>query len=467
MREPTVEIGEPSAEESPDQSAGTALTEGSLVKRLGQLALPFLIPNLLHLVVLVADRVWIGDIGTEAMAGLGIAHAALMICVTLLMGPAIGTLAGVARAVGGGDPEEARRLFGQGMLIGLFVGAFFALLAFFAPAFIMEFMAGGAADPTVLDGARSYLTISLVSLLFNAPLFALTFGVQGAGDGKAAFVIGAIAPVVNLILDPILIFGCGLGLPGAAWATLIAYGCALIGGCLYLMGPKRAFGLDVRQLRPDLTAARFIIRVGLPGTLEQLVRTCALFLLVRVLAEFGATVLSAYTATIVVTMVLVLPGLAFGQATAALMGQNLGANKPQRAWRTAWTSVTIYAGVMIVAGLFIWSFAPILIGLFDGNEAVVEEGAQLLRVMVLSFPAIAVALILSKAFAGASTTLPPMIAAALAHLVFQIPCAWLFSDWYGALGAYIAMAAAFYVHAMLNAVLFWRIFGGYDQPQRT
>ena len=111
-------------QEKVERQSASDLTEGSLVKRLGQLALPFLIPNLLHLVVLVADRVWVGDVGTEAMAGLGVAHAALMICVTLLMGPAIGTLAGVARSIGAGDDEEARRLFGQGLLIGLCVGAF-------------------------------------------------------------------------------------------------------------------------------------------------------------------------------------------------------------------------------------------------------------------------------------------------------------------------------------------------------
>ena len=128
-------------QEKVERQSASDLTEGSLVKRLGQLALPFLIPNLLHLVVLVADRVWVGDVGTEAMAGLGVAHAALMICVTLLMGPAIGTLAGVARSIGAGDDEEARRLFGQGLLIGLCVGAFFAMSAWYAPAWIMDFMA--------------------------------------------------------------------------------------------------------------------------------------------------------------------------------------------------------------------------------------------------------------------------------------------------------------------------------------
>ena len=182
-----------------------------------------------------------------------------------------------------------------------------------------------------MENARAYLTISLISLLFNAPLFALTFGVQGAGDGKAAFVIGAIAPIVNLILDPLLIFGCDLGLAGAAWATLIAYAVALLAGCIYLMNPARRIGFHPGLLRFDQPVARLIIKVGLPGTLEQLVRTCALFLMVRIIAEFGPTILSAYTATIVVMMVLVLPGLAFGQATAALIGQNLGADKPARA----------------------------------------------------------------------------------------------------------------------------------------
>ncbi len=434
------------------------LTEGSLVRRLVQLAVPFLIPNLLYLAVLVADRMWIGQVGTEAMAGLGVAHAALMICVTMIMGPAIGTLGRVARAIGAGNNDQALSFYGQGLLVGLVIGVVFAVLAFLLPDLVIAVMSDAEADAQMLAGARDYLAISMFALLFNGPLFVLTFGVQGAGDGRSAFLVGAIAPIVNLILDPILIFGANLGLSGAAYATLIAYACALLFGCLLLSQRRRSFRLEWPRLWPVSDKTYEIIRVGLPGTLEQLVRTSALFLMVMILARFGAMVLSAYTATIVITMTLVLPGLAFGQATAALMGQNLGAERPVRAWRTAWTSVWLYSGVMVVAGLVVWSWSAELIGLFDSHPSVIQEGQRLLRIMVLSFPAVAIALILSKAFVGASVTLPPMFAAAAAHLVFQIPCAWYLGGRLGAEGAYMAMSAAFYVHAALNMFLFWRKF---------
>jgi putative MATE family efflux protein len=435
-----------------------ALTEGSLVKNLIKLALPFLVPNLLHLIVIVADRMWIGDVGTDAMAGLGVAHAALMVCVTTIMGPAIGTLGRVARSIGAGEPDEAMGFFGQGMLIGALVGVLFASLAIFLPAPLMDLMNAGDVDAAVFSGARDYLAISMFGLLFNGPLFVLTFGIQGAGDGKSAFLIGAIAPLVNLILDPLLIFNAGLGLAGAAWATVIAYGLALFFGVVLVSRRHREFRLEWRNVTPVWARAMEIVQVGIPGTLEQLVRTCALLLMVGLLAQFGAVVLSAYTATIVITMTLVLPGLAFGQATAALMGQNLGAQKPLRAWRTAWTSVWMYAGVMLIAASCVWVWAAPLIGLFDDHPDVIAEGTELLRILTISFPAVAIALILSKAFVGASTTLPPMTAAAIAHLFFQIPCAWYLSLDHGALGAYVAMTAAFYVHAGLNALLFWRRF---------
>ena len=156
----------------------------------------------------------------------------------------------------------------------------------------------------------------------------------------------------------------------------------------------------------------------------------------------------------VVLLALILPGLALGQATASLMGQNLGANKPDRAWRTAWLATGLYVAFMIVLGAVIYAFAGPLIGVFDPNPAVVAEGERLLRVIVFCFPLIAVALLLGKAFGGAGRTLPALAAAASAHLLFQLPVVYYLSENYGPIGAYYGMAGAFVLHGTLSALLF-------------
>lgn len=409
--------------------------------------------NLLSLLVLLVDRIWIGHVSTDALAALGVAHAALMVCTTAIMGPAIGTLAGVANHVGSGDTERAGQYLGQGLIVGVLVGVAFALLALVLPDLVMSMM---NADPTVTEPAKDYLAISMVGLAFNGPLFVLTFGIQGAGEAKTSLLIQAIAPVVNGVLDPIFIFGLGLGLSGAAYASVIGYALgALVAVVIVVRGRHLRVSLRSEYLRWHRNVADRVIAVGLPGTFEQLVRTVALLLMVKILSQFDAVILSSYTAIIMITMLTVFPGLALGQATAALMGQNLGARQPERAWRTAWLSVRIYLGMMICAGLTLGYFAHGIVGIFDPNPVVIQEGATFLRIMVLSYPGVAVALILSKAFSGASETRLPMIAAAIAHLVFQIPCAWHWSQTYGAIGAYWAIVAAFYAHAVLNATLFW------------
>ena len=431
------------------------LTQGSLIRRLVELAGPFMLANLLQLTVLAADRIWIGRVGTSALAGLGLAHVAVMICFTLLLGPAIGTLAGVAKHIGSGDREAAETVLGQGILIGTGLGVLFGISAFIVPQWVLSFMGEQA---NVSTDTGQYLSVSFFALCFHGPLLALTFAIQGAGEARAALIIQAVAPVVNGILDPILIFGLGWGMAGAAWASVFGYGCALAVG-LYMVrqdGLKIRWRSPILRLSPDIS--REIFRVGVPGTIEQIVRTGALFLLVRILAQFGQIILSAYTVTVMITLVLVRLGVALGQATAALVGQNLSAGKLARAWKTTWISVLFYGCFMVCSMGLLWYFSGTLIAVFDSKTEVIVEGSRLLKIMTVSFPGIAVALILSKAFAGASKTRPPMVSAGFAHLLFQIPLAWYWSKEYGPDGAYWAMTLAFYVHAALNGYFFWYYF---------
>jgi putative MATE family efflux protein len=401
-----------------------------------------------------SDRYWVGDIGTEALAALGVAHVALMVLFTIIMGMGIGTLAGVSRCVGAGRIVEASSYFTEGMVIAVVLGFTFMVAAAFVPQQVMTFM--GVTD-AVSGPSTTYLAISMVGSILHAPLLVLTFALQGAGEARAAVSVQVVAPIVNGILDPLFIFTLDLGLPGAAWATLCGNGVALVMGGFVVSRRSR-----LTLVRPTSFArhsvSRQILKVGFPGALEHTVRTVAAFSLVRILADFGAVVLSAYTTVMVLIMMLIFPGLALGQATSALVGQNLGAARPRRAWTTAWAAVAAYAVFMLMTGALVWAIAPNLVRIFDSNPAVVREGTHLLRILVYSFPVIAVALILSKAFAGAGATQFGLFAAAAGHLLFQLPAAWFLVQRFGPEGAYWAMTGAFGVHALVSGVFFVRRF---------
>ncbi len=426
------------------------LIQGSIIGPLLRLALPFLAGNIFGIIVLAVDRMWVGHVGTESLAALGMAHSVLMICVNSILGPAIGTLAGVSRAIGAGEAAQASRFFTQGMLIGCLVGLALCLAGLFVPGPIMAFM---GSDAAVTEPAVDYLQISMMGLVIHAPLFVLTFGIQGTGDAKTALKVQLVAPVVNAILDPVLIFGLEWGLQGAAWSTVLANGAALALGVYYARRTPLNFVWGHSALGFDLNVAKKVFSVGIPGTLEQLVRTFALFLVLKILAPFGAVPLAAYTSMIMVVMLAVFPGLALGQATATLVGQNLGAQQFRRAWLTVWTSVGLYLAFMIMSGIGIYVWAEALVFVFDRNPQVVEEGAVLLRTMSLAFPTLAIAVILSKTFGGAGKTVPPMISSVIAHLFFQVIAASYWSQSHGLIGAYWAISMAFVVHGTLNLVL--------------
>lgn len=423
---------------------------------------------MVNLLVLFADRVWIGVLGTTYLAAVGMAHAALVICVTTIMSPGIGTLTGVAKSVGAGDQSNVGGYVRNGLVIGIITGIGFALVAMFVPNFLMSMMHQDSENSLkVIDAASDYLEISLIGLSVQAPLYVLTFALQGAGQAKAAFRLQSIAPIVNLILDPLLIFEtlppalewlpcAGLGLNGAALASVIGYGLAFVVALFYV---PRVLGISLLSeglATIKVRLIKVILNVGVPGTIEQLVRSAAILLLVRILSPFGPAVLAAYTASIMVIMFLIFPGLALGQATAALVGQNLGAGKPKRAYSTALTSIGVYFVFMVLASAFIHWQAHNLIQVFDRSPNVIEEGTLILRRYTLCFPLVAFAIIISKVFAGSGRTLPPMLSSIVAHLVVQIPLAWWWSLEYQQSGAYWAMVVAFWIHGLLNiAAFFW------------
>ncbi|MEZ4469408.1 MAG: MATE family efflux transporter [bacterium] len=426
-----------------------ALTEGSILRPLVRLAVPFAVGNLLNLLTLVVDRLWVGQVGTEALAALGTANAAVMIFMTVSMGMSVGTLAGVARATGGRDAGLAARFFQQGMLLAWALGVVFLVASWPAPEHIIGFVNPG----DDLDGpATAYLRISMGGLLVYAPLQTLTFALQGAGEARIAMRLSAIAPLVNAVLDPLFIFGFDLGVAGAAWATVVATAVALALAWRVVRSPDRSIlPRPVGPLRLDAAILRRIAFIGFPGTLEHLVRNIASFALVKLIAGFGAAVLSAYTTAMVLLMMLIFPGLAIGQATSSLVGQNFGAGQPTRAWRTAWTATALYAGFMIVVGGIIYLLAGPLVAAFDANPVVVAEGRRLLHIVVLCFPLLAVAFVLSRAFAGAGNTLPSMAVAAVAHLAWQLPMVHALGTAYGPVGAWWGMSSAFMVHGLLAA----------------
>jgi putative MATE family efflux protein len=410
------------------------------------LAAPLLATGGLNLASMLGDRLWIGWLGRDALAGLAGAHAVWMLLFTAILGLSLGTLAGVARARGAGDDEEAAASAGAGLAVALGVGGLAALLAWPVAWGTQPFL---APTPAVAEPAALYLAIVFAGALLQAPLMAALFALQGAGEARAALRAGAIYPLANLVLTPLLLIPWGLA--GAALATVLANALAL-GAALWLL--RSVLGVRVAHLRPTRTRVGAVASVGVPRTLEHAVRNGAGLVLVVLLAPFGSSVLAGYAAALGVLLLLIHPGLALGQAAAACVGQSLGAGRLQRAWSSAWWAAGLYAAFLALAGLVLQQAAPSLIGLFDRDPETVAAGSLLLRTLAPVLPLLGVGLVLGKAFGGARRARLSLLAATVAHIGVQIPLVLVLGNAWGVQGAFAGMAAAYAAHGAVAAGLF-------------
>lgn len=432
----------------------------AILLELLRLAWPLALASALSLVNLAADRWWVGGTGSTSLAALGCAQALLALVTTLFLGLGMAVLAGVAAGRGAGRPDLAAQRLGQGLLLALAIAAACALGALLAG----PLLRWQGAPAEVLPVATRYLQLGLVGTLFQGPLLVLAFALQGAGEGRAALRVQAVAPLAALLLDPLLIAGCGLGLAGAGLAALVGNALGLLVAARTLRAMP-ALPVCARSLLPRRALLAQAAGLGAPGALEHLARNAAALGLVALIAPFGAAVLSGYTAALTVVMLLLFPGLALGQATASLVGRSLGAGDAARARQVGWVAAGLYAGCLALAGLGCAALAPELVGLFDRSPAAREEGAALLRALAPALPFLGLALILGKAHSGAGRPLPALAAAALAHLAVQLPLVVVLSARSGPAGAWAAMSMAFALQGSLAALLFLRRFGPPELPR--
>ena len=403
------------------------------------LALPLLGTGLLNLSSMLGDRFWIGSLGRESLAGLARAHAIWLVALTLILGLGLGTLANVAQRRGADDEAGAARIAGAGLGLALGLGALLCLAAW-PLTHLAEALFASEVGP-----ATNYLAIVLMGALFQGPLLVALFALQGAGEGRAALQAGAAAPLLNLVLTPLLL---GWGLEGAAAATVLSNLAALAWTIVLV---RRKLGVRSSELIPGSEELRAILGVGLPRTLEHAARNGAGLVLVVVLAPFGSSVLAGYAAALAVLLLLIHPGLAIGQATAACVGQALGAARPERAWACAWWGAGSYALFLGVAGLGVFASAPSLIAIFDATPATVRAGSALLRTLAPALPFLGLGLVLGKACAGARRADLSLRAVALAHLGIQLPLVWLLARTWGPSGAFLGMALAYVAHGLMAA----------------
>ena len=434
-------------------------TEGSIGRSVLLLSVPMVLEMVMESVFAVVDVFFVSKLGADAVATVGLTESMLALVYTMAMGLGIGVTATVARRIGERNPEAAARTAVQGIALGVGVAAVLGAAGVtFAPT-LLRLM---GASPGVIETGTGYTRLMLGGNVVILLLFLINAVFRGAGDAAISLRVLWVANLLNIVLAPSFIFGVGplpaLGVTGAAVGTTIGRGVGVLLQFWYLTRPGRRVQVERHHVMLDPALMWRLVKLSGTGTFQVLVGTASWIGLVRVISTFGSAAVAGYTIGMRVLLFALLPSWGLSNAAATMVGQALGAKKPDRAARAVRIAGT-YAGVFLgVVGIIFVAFAPAIVRLFTQDPAVAPVASACLRIVALGFPFYAFGMVFTQSFNGAGDTWTPTLLNLVCFWLFEIPFAWFLAkhSGIGVEGAFIAIAAAFSLLAVLSGILFRR-----------
>ena len=402
------------------------VTQGDVGLSLWRLSLPSMAGAIFLNLFSLVDLFFIGRLGYVAVAALSISGVILAIIIMVGLGLSTGTTALIAHYIGKKDYDAADNVLFQTILLSVVCSIAMLLLALFATEPILRLF---GATKEVIDPASRYLKISFSFSIFIFLFLALNHALRGSGEAIVPLKMLAVANILNIVLDPLFIFGFWivpkLGVAGSAVATVIsrAVGVALL--LRHLFAGKSSLHLHRGMFKVNLPIMGRVIRIGFFSSLEVLFRQISLLLLIRLIASFGIVTLAAYGIVLRVRMLIIMLGFGMAGATAVLIGQNMGANLSQRAEESGWKALRYYEAMVLPAALALFLFAPNIVKFFTNHPEVINTAATFIRVTAFTLPFLAMAVILGRGIAGAGDTVAPAWVAGIVQLGVRIPAAYI------------------------------------------
>lgn len=399
---------------------------------------------LMESVFAIVDIYFVSKLGdNDAVATVGLTESVLMLIESVAIGVAMAVTAMVARRIGEKDKAGASTAAGQAILLGVFLSLFLGSMAFIFADDILRFMGGSEA---LVQKGSAYTKIILGFNIVLMMLFLFNGIFRGAGNAAIAMYTLYLANGINVILDPCLIFGWWifpeLGLKGAAIASVIGRGVGVLFQIYVLVSGWSIIKPKLLDLMPKWLTLKKLFSVSVGGAGQFLIQTASWIFLVRILADFGSVVLAGYTIGIRVIIFTILPSWGLSNATATLVGQNLGAKLPDRAEQTVWMAAKYNAIFMFGLSALFFIIAEPTLRLFTDDPAVIKEGALCMRILFSSYIFFAYEMVLSQSFNGAGDTYTPTMINFIGSWLIQIPLAYTLAITFKmeSVGVYIAIA---------------------------
>ncbi|RKY88226.1 MATE family efflux transporter [candidate division KSB1 bacterium] len=405
------------------------MTEGSIAKNIWYLALPMMVGNVLQDLFNIVDMIFVGKLGPAAIAAVSMSGILLMLVMTVAIGISTGTVALVARHFGAKQQEQAENVAIQAVFVGILSSVVLGVLGYVLAAPVLRLLGAGK---DVVPLGTSYIQITSVGAITIFLGISLNSALRGAGDAVTPMKILVLSTVLNIGLDPLLIFGIWkfprLGVAGSALATVISRGVGLLLLLRVFLNGHSLLHLKWRRIRVDIKVIKRMIKIGVFGSLQMLIRNISALILIRIVAIYGTSAVAAYGIGMRLRMMVMMPGMGLANASATLVGQNLGAKQPKRAGKSAWLTTGFYEVFMVSVGVLFIIFAKDLIRIFNTDPQVIQLGTTYLRFLAPTFVFMALSIVLGRAMNGAGDTFSPMNITAVSFLGFRLPLAYVFAQ---------------------------------------
>jgi putative MATE family efflux protein len=434
-------------------------TSGPIGRSIILLAVPMVLEMVMESVFAVVDVFWVAHLGPNAIATVGLTESMLTIAYTVAMGLGIGVTAMVARRIGEKNPEGAAEAAVQGIALGVITAAIIGVAGVLLAPRLLGIM---GASPDVIALGHNYTRVMLGGNVVILLIFLINAIFRGAGDAAIAMRVLWLANAINIVLGPLLIFGVGpfprLGVTGAAIATTIGRGTGVLYQLYRLWRRDGRVVIHREQIVLKPAVMRTLLRLSGTGTFQVFVGMASWIGLTRINASFGAEALAGYTIAIRIIIFALLPSWGLANAAATMVGQALGAGKPERGEQAVWRAALYNVFFLGTAGLVFITFANPIARLFTSDPAVAPIAADCLRIISYGYLFYAYGMVLTNSFNGAGDTWTPTWLNLFCFWLWEIPLAWLLARHYGMgpQGVAWAVTIAFSTLAVASAVLFRR-----------
>jgi putative MATE family efflux protein len=404
-------------------------TQGSILKNLLTLSWPMIVSNSLNVMGPTVDMIWIGRLGASDIAAVGVSGLVVMLVNAIIMGLFTGYRSMVARKIGARDPAGAVNVARQAFALAVIYSIVLAVIGI---VFAEQMLGLLGLSPDVIDLGAAYLRINFIGMAAMSFRSMADGTMQASGDTMTPMKISVIFRGVHIALCPFLIFGWGpfpeLGITGAAYTGVISQSLGTIIGLWILMSGRSRLRLTFRGFRFDWPIVWQINRIGLPASIMSLQMQLGSLIVMRVVAPFGTLAVAAHTLAQRWDFLLFMPLMGLGMSAGVLVGQNLGAHKPERAEKNGWVALILSEGIMLLASVLLFVGVKWAVRMFSSDPALDEIAGTYLRIATAGYAVAAFSMVLQQCIAGAGDTVPPMIISLVSIWIIQVPLSFAFTN---------------------------------------